>query len=623
MSAKRTNRVIGVAAVLGAYCLTAWWGCSVTIDTGGGDGDPSLTFTIGGTEITIGLGLAGIFDLAPGIEQTNIADIAPLEQPPDDQPSSAAVRLRSTSVSVLPPQNAKRAVNAAENIGFDVTTQTGVVDVSIFLDVAGTANPCETGVRVGSFDIEVVNGVATGVHKVFDDKYETSAVPLRYLRVFHENNLSMCLKARSPFAGRVRVDGVVVTFGPSVQVGFELPDPRDPAETTEACCRPPVARYSEWGEPYEQLCENIPNGISSAADICQWSGGVPQGPGSRCADSTCRADFRACCHINVDADYNHCYEATHAYCTQDESSQHPDVPHAAGTHCNSDPRPCDRPARPPQACCLSDGGCDDEPLSDGRCPNGGTSKGEGTTCATVSCAAPDATRACCFAGRPCEDLVPTACDLADGTPQGPGSRCSTTSCPQSSGACCLSGGTCETRTQAACLASAGTYQGNGTICAPNPCPQTAPTGACCVTGSCNDLTAEECAALPGGVYSGDGVACATVECTPPVEYVLWYTGNVSCWSAPLMYISTRDNFNQPDFAANYPGGGIDYTISLQKVELQGGFATVEEARAWICPQFETFFYHNWCSPHYLARGQWWLPGGLGCDLSGVPQFVPP
>jgi hypothetical protein len=125
-----------------------------------------------------------------------------------------------------------------------------------------------------------------------------------------------------------------------------------------------------------------------------------------------------------------------------------------------------------------------------------------------------------------------------------------------------------------------------------------------------------------GVYSGDDTACATVQCAPPVEYVVWYTGNVSCWSAPLMYISTRDAFNTAESAASYPGGGIDFTIPLQKVELQSGFATVQDAQEWICPQFEQFFYHDWCSPHYFAMGQWWLPAGLGCDLSDVPLMVP-
>ena len=193
--------------------------------------------------------------------------------------------------------------------------------------------------------------------------------------------------------------------------------------------------------------------------------------------------------------------------------------------------------------------------------------------------------------------------------------------PDAFGACCETDGSCTLVTQTACASAGGTYNATSTTCSPNPCPQPAPTGACCVSGVCSDVSVSGCAALQGGVYSGDGTACATVQCAAPAEYLTWYTGNVCCWGAPLLYISTRDSFNQPAFAADYPGGGIDYRIPLVKTELQGGFATVEAAEAWLCPQFVSFSYHYWCDAHYQMDGKNWRPAV--CDLSGLPETSTP
>ena len=74
----------------------------VTIGTGGGDGGggvsdtgtgggddttagPSISFRIGGTTMTIQLGLAGLFNVSPGTTSTNVADLVPFSDPPDSQ----------------------------------------------------------------------------------------------------------------------------------------------------------------------------------------------------------------------------------------------------------------------------------------------------------------------------------------------------------------------------------------------------------------------------------------------------------------------------------------------------------------------------------------------------------
>jgi hypothetical protein len=136
------------------------------------------------------------------------------------------------------------------------------------------------------------------------------------------------------------------------------------------------------------------------------------------------------------------------------------------------------------------------------------------------------------------------------------------------------------------------------------------------------VTAGDCAANSGGSYAGDGSDCAVVDCAPPAEYVAWYTGNVCCWGAPLLYIGDRNGFEASESTCSYPGGGLDCNNPLVKVELRGGFATVEAAEAWLCPQFVSFSYHYWCDAHYQMDGKNWRPA-VGCDLSGLPETSTP
>ena len=153
----------------------------------------------------------------------------------------------------------------------------------------------------------------------------------------------------------------------------------------------------------------------------------------------------------------------------------------------------------------------------------------------------------------------------------------------------------------------------------------APAGACCLRdGGCLGVTASECGAR-AGAYSGDGTECSLVECTvpTPAEYVIWYTGNVCCWGAPHLLVTDRDRFNEPELASSYPGGGIDPSVPLVKVELQGGFASVAAANAWVCPQFTSSSYHYWCSRHYQMNGHNWQPYGLACDFSTLPETTTP
>ncbi len=143
-------------------------------------------------------------------------------------------------------------------------------------------------------------------------------------------------------------------------------------------------------------------------------------------------------------------------------------------------------------------------------------------------------------------------------------------------------------------------------------------GACCSGGSCEIMTGEACAGIAGAAYSA-GQSCADVQCVAPADdVVVFYTGNVCCWGAPHLLIGTRSAFEAEQAASSFSGGGIDPSIPVVKLEVQGGFDSVEDARAWLCPQIVSRFDHYWCGSNYVQMNgsNWWI--GAGCDLSEVP-----
>ncbi len=84
---------------------------------------------------------------------------------------------------------------------------------------------------------------------------------------------------------------------------------------------------------------------------------------------------------------------------------------------------------------------------------------------------PNQTQACCFSDGHCEDLTATVCREQGGTPQDAGTDCANTQCPQPTGACCLADGSCTELTEARCLAAGGTFQGPGSDCTTVDCSE--------------------------------------------------------------------------------------------------------------------------------------------------------
>lgn len=114
------------------------------------------------------------------------------------------------------------------------------------------------------------------------------------------------------------------------------------------------------------------------------------------------------------------------------------------------------------------------------------------------------------------------------------------------------------------------------------------------------------------------------EETPPAreDWVVWYTGNVACWGAPLLYVSHRTGFEQQKLRSSFHSGGVDPTILVEKTVMQAGFDSGEDAMAWIYPQISGFYRHYWCGAHYLVGGEPFRFGNLNCDTSNVPEVTP-
>ena len=174
----------------------------------------------------------------------------------------------------------------------------------------------------------------------------------------------------------------------------------------------------------------------------------------------------------------------------------------------------------PEACCYPDGSCVDETAASCTA-NGGTPQGSGTDCSTTTC--PQPTEACCYPDGSCVDETAASCTANGGTPQGSGTDCSTTTCPEPTEACCYPDGSCVDETAASCTGNGGTPQGSGTDCSTTTCPE--PTEACCYPdGSCVDETAASCTGN-GGTPQGSGTDCSTTTCPEPTEACCYPDGS--------------------------------------------------------------------------------------------------
>lgn len=436
--------------------------------------------------------------------------------------------------------------------------------------------------------------------------------------------------------------------------------PTESEGESTACCMGAVWTVTR---EYVQTC------MPMSAEECLAGYGVPQPPGVTCDTVVCDEPLNACCDPSSDD----CWDMLFDVCMDLGWDAK-----APGVHCDDFKCPSDL-----EACCFDDGQCvDTDP--DTCIGNGGTPGGADTECALLeclgACCKPDG---CCeltsldtcdalggaYQGFAidCEPYDPCSggytCYTIINFPDPPRYRTVQPACSIDSGKLLrdfagggtdptepalfvddiMPGRSYPTREEAAaeCCKSLTDFNDDPAFMVTarsggieigvdriilDECDE---SGACCTSdGNCTDASRTDCTDLNSSSlgptdFAGPGTSCSTTACAPPVEYVVWYTSNVCCWGAPHIVISDRDGFNAPDLRSNWPGGGISPTEPLTKVELQGGFATYEEAQAWFCPQLTSWSYHYWCGRHYQAMGGNWQVGAGTCDLSVLPQTDSP
>ncbi len=180
--------------------------------------------------------------------------------------------------------------------------------------------------------------------------------------------------------------------------------------------------------------------------------------------------------------------------------------------------------------------------------------------------------ACCLPSGQCVVTTVQSCGTQQGTFRGDGTTCAGVTCPQPTGACCfVSTGACLDLTQPNCTAAGGLYRGNGTRCATTIC---FPRGACClVDGACLGPVSPETCAAQGGTFRGDGTACATTFCPPPTGACCFSTGfcleltQADCgsvgaaWGGAGSVCSNPIITDQPDSVAICGSGSATFSVT--------------------------------------------------------------
>jgi hypothetical protein len=131
------------------------------------------------------------------------------------------------------------------------------------------------------------------------------------------------------------------------------------------------------------------------------------------------------------------------------------------------------------------------------------------SCAESSCGGSSEPQACCTQGT-CSTATPNACRRNLGTPQGAGSTCADTTCPEPKPCCIeqLGAAACRMAAPSSCSGLGGETQ-DGADCGQAPCGG-GNLSACCVMGQCINLSTTLCSQSGGSPESGS--VCSDIEC---------------------------------------------------------------------------------------------------------------
>ncbi len=208
----RMSRAVGLVSCLGLFQLL---GCAAAVPAAA-----AIGFVIAARTFLVLLGEAGVINVqanSPTPARAGGIATLPFTGRPVDRPGGA--QLQVGTVRALPLNGTART---AQSMGL-----TGSATINVYCSDASSTNPCEDGVRVGSFRLIVVSGSTT----VFNAGLDMPAAALAFLV---SGEFGICFEATGDIDAQIVLDELSCKFGEDVGAGpvtaGNTPDDFDPDE---------------------------------------------------------------------------------------------------------------------------------------------------------------------------------------------------------------------------------------------------------------------------------------------------------------------------------------------------------------------------------------------------------
>ena len=204
--------------------------------------------TIGGQTYTITLGILDPFRLTAGGPPVS----QPAEVPqlaggtPEDTPISAAISLEPTAV-------AARAYNPGKWQSAAQLTGSATVLVSV---CDSPDNPCEVGIDVGTFNLQLDEGAVTITNPTLD-------VPAAAMAVVADGQFNICLTVAADFDVELQITALQIAYGPSEDQSAN-DNQAEPVDENDNEAEP-AANDNETVEPIDNDNESEPSANDNEA----------------------------------------------------------------------------------------------------------------------------------------------------------------------------------------------------------------------------------------------------------------------------------------------------------------------------------------------------------------------
>lgn len=204
MSRKHRNKLVGLAAL-------------ITVSLAGIGGCPTaqvIGYTLAYKTFTVLLEETGKFVLkaAETLRKAGIVAL-PFEGTPSDSPASGSLSLEPGRVRALPLSDSSKTLNRQ--------SLDGTATVTVYVSGLGSANPCEDGVYVGTYNLTISGSGVTIANPSLD-------LPAAALADVVTGEFSICLEVTATVGVELVIEEFVVSFGATGQPPSEQPPGENP-----------------------------------------------------------------------------------------------------------------------------------------------------------------------------------------------------------------------------------------------------------------------------------------------------------------------------------------------------------------------------------------------------------